>query len=213
MTHKHILKDELLQKSHGNLTEIVCNWDLSRGQLPTLGTGPVSALINSTNENSLCYFTVVWLHSSDQVKDTESRKRRPLSASQFMTFSWSRNKIPIYPYSSFQMKSEKWQSVEKPENSISVGTCRLANQTSVINIPTSGNCWWSDKNWTWFQPRFWASQVALTAKNPPVKCRSYKRHGFNPWVRKIPRRRAWQPTPVFLPGESHGQRSLAGCSP
>ena len=36
---------------------------------------------------------------------------------------------------------------------------------------------------------------------------------FDPWVRKIPWRRAWQPTPVFLPGESHGQRSLAGYSP
>ena len=35
---------------------------------------------------------------------------------------------------------------------------------------------------------------------------------FNPWVRKIPWRRAWQPTPVFLPGEYHGQRSLAGYS-
>ena len=33
------------------------------------------------------------------------------------------------------------------------------------------------------------------------------------WVRKIPWRRAWQPTPVFLPGESHGQRSLEGWSP
>ena len=37
--------------------------------------------------------------------------------------------------------------------------------------------------------------------------------GFDPWVRKIPQRRAWQPTPVFFPGESHGQRSLAGYSP
>ena len=37
--------------------------------------------------------------------------------------------------------------------------------------------------------------------------------GFNPWVGKIPWRRKWQPTPVFLPGESHGQRSLAGYSP
>ena len=40
-----------------------------------------------------------------------------------------------------------------------------------------------------------------------------KRLGFDPWVRKIPWRRAWQPTPVFLPGESHGQRSLVGCGP
>ena len=37
--------------------------------------------------------------------------------------------------------------------------------------------------------------------------------GFNPWIGKIPWRRAWQPTPVFLPGESYGQRSLAGNSP
>ena len=33
--------------------------------------------------------------------------------------------------------------------------------------------------------------------------------GFNPWVGKIPWRRAWQPTPGFLPGEFYGQRSLA----
>ena len=36
---------------------------------------------------------------------------------------------------------------------------------------------------------------------------------FDPWVVKIPWRRKWQPTPVFLPGESHGQTSLAGYSP
>ena len=43
-----------------------------------------------------------------------------------------------------------------------------------------------------------------------LQCR---RPGFNPWVGKIPWRRKWQPTPVFLPGKSHGQRSLAGYSP
>ena len=35
---------------------------------------------------------------------------------------------------------------------------------------------------------------------------------FDPWVGKVPWRRAWQPTPVFLPGESHGQKSLASYS-
>ena len=40
-----------------------------------------------------------------------------------------------------------------------------------------------------------------------------RRPGFDPWVGKIPWRRAWQPTPVFLPGKFHGQRNLAGCSP
>ena len=38
------------------------------------------------------------------------------------------------------------------------------------------------------------------------------RHGFDPWVGKIPWRREWQPIPVFLPGEFHGQTSLAGYS-
>ena len=45
-------------------------------------------------------------------------------------------------------------------------------------------------------------------KNPPANA-----EGFHPWVRKIPWRRNWQLTPVFLPGKSHGQRSLAGYSP
>ena len=36
--------------------------------------------------------------------------------------------------------------------------------------------------------------------------------GFDPWVRNIPWRKEWQPTPVFLPGEFHGQRNLAGYS-
>ena len=36
---------------------------------------------------------------------------------------------------------------------------------------------------------------------------------FNPWARKIPWRREWLSTPVFLPGEFHGQRSLVGYSP
>ena len=43
--------------------------------------------------------------------------------------------------------------------------------------------------------------------------RRRRRHSFHLWIRKIPWRRAGQPTPVFLPEESHGQRSLAGCSP
>ena len=58
-----------------------------------------------------------------------------------------------------------------------------------------------------------ASQVALVVKNPLASVEDGKRGGFDPWVRKIPWRRAWQRTPVFLPGEFHGQGSLAGYSP
>ena len=54
--------------------------------------------------------------------------------------------------------------------------------------------------------------MILVVKNLPANLGDI-RCGFNPWVRKIPWRRAWQRTPVFWPGESHGQRSLAGYSP
>ena len=50
-------------------------------------------------------------------------------------------------------------------------------------------------------------------KEPACQSRKCKRQGFNPWVGTIPWRREWQPTPVFLPGESHGQRNLVGYSP
>ena len=50
-------------------------------------------------------------------------------------------------------------------------------------------------------------------KELACQCRRCKRHGFNPWIRKIPWSSKWRPTPVFLPRESHGQRSLAGYGP
>ena len=52
----------------------------------------------------------------------------------------------------------------------------------------------------------------LPAKNLPANAGD-KQHGFYPWLRNIPLRKAWQPTPVSVPGESHGQGSLAGYSP
>ena len=69
------------------------------------------------------------------------------------------------------------------------------------------------------------SQVVLVVKNLPVNAEDtrdvgsilglgrHKRCGFNPWVGKIPWSRKWHPTPVFLPAESDGQRSLVGYSP
>ena len=53
----------------------------------------------------------------------------------------------------------------------------------------------------------------LSGKETACQCRRFKRLRFNPWVGKILWRKKWQPIPVFLPGEPHGQRSLAGYSP
>ena len=63
---------------------------------------------------------------------------------------------------------------------------------------TLSRTWWDDV-WTW-PDKWW---IHLRCRIP----------GFDPWVGKIPQRRAWQPTPVFLPAESHGRRSLVGYSP
>ena len=59
----------------------------------------------------------------------------------------------------------------------------------------------------------WAFPGGSSGKEPACQCKRQKRWGFDPWVGKIPWRRAWQPTPGFLSGESHGQRSLEGYSP
>ena len=64
--------------------------------------------------------------------------------------------------------------------------------------------WWKGgQAWCWHFGWWSFSIIRLQCGRP----------GFNPWVGKIPWRRKWQPTPVFLPGESHGQRSLAGYIP
>ena len=53
----------------------------------------------------------------------------------------------------------------------------------------------------------------LGGKESACYCSRHKRCQFDPWIRKISWRKAWQPTPVLLLGKSHGQRSLAGYSP
>ena len=74
---------------------------------------------------------------------------------------------------------------------------------------------------SWFQLKLVPKQIyastcmfpgGSSGKEPACQCSRCKRHGFDSWVGKIPWRRAWQPIPAFLPGESHGQRSLAGYS-
>ena len=56
----------------------------------------------------------------------------------------------------------------------------------------------------------WRTPGGTSGKEPACQCRRQRRPQFDPRVRKIPWRRKWQSTPVFRPGESHGQRSPAG---
>ena len=64
-----------------------------------------------------------------------------------------------------------------------------------------------------FSSLFYFFIMWLSGKESTCQCRRLKRSGFNHWVGKIPWSRKWQPTLVFLPGKSHGQRSLVGYSP
>ena len=59
----------------------------------------------------------------------------------------------------------------------------------------------------------WGFPGGSSGKEPACQCSRQKGLRFNPWVGKIPRRRVWPPTPVFLPGEFRGQTSLAGYGP
>ena len=74
---------------------------------------------------------------------------------------------------------------------------------------SKGSSW--SRDWTQVSC-IWGFPGGASGKEPACQCRRHRRCRFNPWVGKIPWRRAWQPTPVFLPGESRGQRSLVGYS-
>ena len=94
-------------------------------------------------------------------------------------------------------------------------------QYSCLDNPLDRGAWQATvygmaKSWTWLSSYHFhvlGFPGGTSGKDLTCQCRRHKRCRFNPWVGKIPWRRAWQPTPGFLPGESHGQRSLAGYSP
>ena len=85
----------------------------------------------------------------------------------------------------------------------------------------SSSLWFNETyRWFWYTLKFrtsgllvgfmplWGLPRWLSGKEPACQCSSHKRHGFDPWVGRIPWNRKWQPTPVILPGKYHAQRSL-----
>ena len=72
-------------------------------------------------------------------------------------------------------------------------------------------CPWGEKGKFFFAT--WGFPGGASGKNSSCQCRRCRRVRFSPRVGKIPRRRAWHPTPVLLPVKPHGQRSLAGYRP
>ena len=88
--------------------------------------------------------------------------------------------------------------LSRPVGILGQGPCSLLSfKTSSGKMGSTGNSWWMQRS---VLPR-WLSGKESTCQ--------YRRREFDPWVRNIPWRRKWKLTPVFLPGKSHGQRSLA----
>ena len=76
----------------------------------------------------------------------------------------------------------------------------------MINLKTNCKTTFKYKAYTGFPG-------GASGKEPACQSRREKRCRFDPWIGKIPWRRKWQPTAVFLPEKPRGQRSLVGCSP
>ena len=88
----------------------------------------------------------------------------------------------------------------------------LLSENLHFNMIRGGSACTLQFNMHWSRAMDGAPQVGLVVKTRLPMQETYEIQ-FDPWVRKVPWRRAWQPTPVFLPGESHGERSLEGYSP
>ena len=103
------------------------------------------------------------------------------------------------------------------ENPRDRGACRAAicgvtqSQTQLKQLSSSSSSWCVQLVFIFFLNLILyerGSPGGTSGKEPTCQCR---RHGFDPWVGKILWRKAWQPTPVFLPGESQGWGNLVGC--
>ena len=95
----------------------------------------------------------------------------------------------------------------------------LNTHHSRLSVLAEGGCWLTAFLWKFLCPFLACCHLShglpgwLSGKESTCHWSRHRRRGFDPWVRKIPWRRAWQPIPVFWPGKYHGQKSLAGSSP
>ena len=127
------------------------------------------------------------------------------------TAPWGEKKVQKTSYRSIK-RGDLQTTVRGLSMWNSVRSMMLQTQwASLIWAPDPNNIGMAKKSaWIFF---FFFGKIFVggaSGKEPSFQCRRHKRFEFDLWVRKFPWRRAWQPSPVFLPGESHGQRSLEG---
>ena len=123
-----------------------------------------------------------------------------------------------------EMKSQRWVRIidlkmltaqsrysclPYPQRICSRTTCQQQNLLN--SSPLYKMAWYIEDSWPShlrvLHPCIQPTGLPLWFSGKELTCQC-RRHGFDPWVRKIPFRRKWQPAPVFLPGKAHGQRTM-----
>ena len=109
----------------------------------------------------------------------------------------------------------EYQSMERCWAALNPGACGWTwdAQGKSTHTKAGSRVWDELGDWDWHvYTTMYKTGLPRWCSNKESICQCRK-CGFDPWVQKIPWRRKWQPALVFLPGEFHEQRSLAGCNP
>ena len=132
---------------------------------------------------------------------SHSTSRDEVSLLCFVFFQESESIFPQKLRSSRTVEDQDWTSPAGPLDTVR----RLASENLTFSL--------MDDRGGRRESRTFPAMLWSLSSPKGCQCRRPKTRRFNPWVRKIPYRKAWQPTLLFSPGESHGQRMLVGYSP
>ena len=140
-----------------------------------------------------------------------------------MSLLFVQRKVLPYPSRLFAIKTTPRDNPDKEQS----GSC-ISETLRMFQDGSSDHGWCFSQQattyyWTFYRPTIilatgdesyvWGFSGGTSSEKPTCQSRIYRRRGLDPWVGKIPWRREWLPTLVFLPGEFHGPKSLVGYSP
>ena len=152
--------------------------------------------------------------SGPPVLSSKPSSSRPAFAASCPVTSTHSTQYTRLPAQAPHTPSHHWQSPSTQPPAPHLSTYKSQHDTSLLKSSQefSWQLGWNSLIWL-FCTHFCKRQILWRGHLGTWTSLTKQRHRFNPWVRKTPWRKKWHPTPVFLPGESHGQRSLVGYSP